>query len=360
MFLQEAMKAHLNFDHSTSAAQLFCFEGQHVNAQARFTRPSTFHPLANCRQEHDARTGHNLPAKFVAKESKHEQQPDLKMAFHKCFARTQVTAMKMAERFNRQVRQRLSIIDPSNTQLSRVFGVSFLSCSLYTFTEEGLERSVLAEKYLPHSLYMKWNGNNGYVRGSGQASWKPGADSRPGVEIPRQSVVDTRMGVIAEEDDNYDSDGVGSTASAGQEEAIDYGLQQAVLNTTYVAPSGCRKRNSNAPLAFDPKAEDFLQAFSHFSYVHSHRKILVCDLQGVKSHASWTGDDVLAGVFELTDPVIHYRSLNRKQVYGKTDMGYKGVRRFFETYDCNDVCRLLGLPHNTSAHGADRHGFKAP
>lgn len=44
------------------------------------------------------------------------------------------------------------------------------------------------------------------------------------------------------------------------------------------------------------------------------------------------------------DPVIHYQSqVGRKQVYGRTDLGRKGMRKFFRTHDCNNVCRLLGL-----------------
>ncbi|CAN0552922.1 unnamed protein product, partial [Ectocarpus sp. 12 AP-2014] len=88
--------------------------------------------------------------------------------------------------------------------------------------------------------------------------------------------------------------------------------------------------------------ESYVQAFSHFSYRKSRRKMLVCDLQGVQSTSTIHEDR--AGVFELTDPVIHYRSTSgRRQVYGRTDLGKRGMRKFFGTHQCNDVCRLLGL-----------------
>ncbi|CAN0477608.1 unnamed protein product, partial [Hapterophycus canaliculatus] len=88
--------------------------------------------------------------------------------------------------------------------------------------------------------------------------------------------------------------------------------------------------------------ESYVQAFSHFSYRYTRRRLLVCDLQGVQS-TSAVGQDH-QGVFELTDPVIHYRSASgRAQVYGRTDFGKRGIHRFFETHYCNDVCRLLGL-----------------
>lgn len=289
------------------------------------------------------------------------------MAFHVCFARTQATAKKMAERFNEQVRRRLSAIDPSNSQRARVFEIHFLPCSVYTFMENGVERSVLVEEYLPHFRYMKWNGNNGYVRGrggrdsAGFRSGPPVTDMAPDRRPPPRG--HHPMGAILEEeereddderDDRAGSDSDGSIASLGECEPIDYGLQQAVLDNISElhhggGPGGRRRWNPYAHLVFDPKAEDFLQAFSHFSYTSSARRMLVCDLQGVMTRTPSRDGDIVAGKFQLTDPVIHYRSSSgRKQVYGKTDLGKKGAHRFFETHDCNDVCRLLGLPQSVS------------
>jgi len=92
------------------------------------------------------------------------------------------------------------------------------------------------------------------------------------------------------------------------------------------------------------KIRDFPQAFSHFSYRHTSRKMLVCDLQGVvTTTASPT-------VFEFTDPVIHYASMSQslsraraKRKFGRTDLGKKGINKFFKTHECNAVCYLLGL-----------------
>ncbi|KAJ1482862.1 hypothetical protein T484DRAFT_1802619 [Baffinella frigidus] len=47
---------------------------------------------------------------------------------------------------------------------------------------------------------------------------------------------------------------------------------------------------------------DIPQAFSHFTYIYTKRKKLVCDLQGVLNEAC------TPPLFELTDPVIHYKS----------------------------------------------------
>ena len=97
---------------------------------------------------------------------------------------------------------------------------------------------------------------------------------------------------------------------------------------------------------------DVPQAFSHFSYIHSGRKALVCDLQGVYEEAARPGPR-----FDLTDPVIHYSSSRgRSRVYGRTDRGRAGIHRFFETHCCNDLCRLLrldraGLPAGAAGPG---------
>jgi hypothetical protein len=85
---------------------------------------------------------------------------------------------------------------------------------------------------------------------------------------------------------------------------------------------------------------DILHAFSHWSYVHSHQKLLLCDLQGVLNQEGRKPK------FDLTDPAIcSSRSKeNKKRRYGFTDIGLKGIRNFFRTHKCNTICRCLGLP----------------
>lgn len=60
--------------------------------------------------------------------------------------------------------------------------------------------------------------------------------------------------------------------------------------------------------------EDFIHAFSHFTYRFSGRKKLVCELQGVYDGAS------MPPIFEHTDPAIHYASTStgKSAVYGKS------------------------------------------
>lgn len=81
---------------------------------------------------------------------------------------------------------------------------------------------------------------------------------------------------------------------------------------------------------------DIPQAFSHFTYRHTQRKMLVCDLQGVYNEAC------SPPLFELTDPVIHFKSSSgRSNVFGRTDQGHKGIQSFFKTHKCSALCHAL-------------------
>jgi hypothetical protein len=88
---------------------------------------------------------------------------------------------------------------------------------------------------------------------------------------------------------------------------------------------------------------DFLDAFSHWSYVHTDHKLLVCDLQGVLN------EEGRVPTFQLTDPAICSRNKNRNRFrYGNTDLGMNGIRKFDYHHDCNRVCKCLGLPRTAS------------
>lgn len=80
--------------------------------------------------------------------------------------------------------------------------------------------------------------------------------------------------------------------------------------------------------------EDFVQAFSHWVYVHSNHNLIVCDLQGVLN------EEGRYPIFQLTDPAICTRKGPR---YGKTDMKINGIRNFCRTHRCGLVCKGLGL-----------------
>jgi hypothetical protein len=70
---------------------------------------------------------------------------------------------------------------------------------------------------------------------------------------------------------------------------------------------------------------------------------MVVDLQGV-----FEKYDDGTSRYVLTDPVIHKRKHGKQKqltswTFGRTDRGEKGMKAFFETHECNEVCRLLGL-----------------
>lgn len=98
------------------------------------------------------------------------------------------------------------------------------------------------------------------------------------------------------------------------------------------------KLNSNAGFVNEHEYSEHsmvAQAFSHFTFHHSHAKLLVVDLQGV-CHAE--GPTLH---FYLTDPQVHSRGgLDR---FGPGDLGNQGVRAFFQKHRCNALCKRLGL-----------------
>jgi hypothetical protein len=85
---------------------------------------------------------------------------------------------------------------------------------------------------------------------------------------------------------------------------------------------------TDEPVLEQATVDDVPQCFSHFTYVQSDGKNLVCDIQGV-----WNEYDG----YVLTDPVIHHKSQTRERgSNGKTDKGPEGMRRFFHSHRC--VC----------------------
>lgn len=78
-----------------------------------------------------------------------------------------------------------------------------------------------------------------------------------------------------------------------------------------------------------PETNSAAHAFSHFTWDLLGRKGLVCDIQG------------LTNLF--TDPQIHTNEGNGVFHYGEGDMGVEGVRRFFSSHRCNELCHILGL-----------------
>ena len=90
------------------------------------------------------------------------------------------------------------------------------------------------------------------------------------------------------------------------------------------------KFNNNSGWTSDNMNEQsqVAQAFSHFSWQLTKGYLMIVDLQGV--------DNI------LTDPQIH--CLDRTK-FGKGNLGYVGIIRFFLTHVCNSYCKKLNLIH---------------
>jgi len=72
-------------------------------------------------------------------------------------------------------------------------------------------------------------------------------------------------------------------------------------------------------------------AFSHFSYIASEKKFLICDVQGV-------GD-------VYTDPQMHSEN---GEGFGKGNLGQEGIKQFLKTHRCNRICKFLKIASEAS------------
>jgi len=76
------------------------------------------------------------------------------------------------------------------------------------------------------------------------------------------------------------------------------------------------------------------QAFPHFTFDESAYKEIVVDIQGVAKRNEHI----------LTDPVVHaINTTGKNKKYGMGDLGKVGMKAFFRSHICNDLCKKLGL-----------------
>lgn len=208
--------------------------------------------------------------------------------FAKRFCKVQMAARNAAIEFNKRLDTLVSL-DPNTAR------VSFLNCSVYYLSHPKGEIAVIVEKKL-NGKFLKWNNNNG---------WHIGKDDKK-----------KRLSFAS------------SLATLNE----DAEKENLAINT------GCE----NNPIEIDEgifvKKEEVAQAFSHFSYILSGKRMLICDLQGVFDNHK--------NIFNFTDPVIHYHDAKKegartRGVYGRTDLGQKGIQSFFNSHECNCLCDLV-------------------
>lgn len=251
--------------------------------------------------------------RLIAKECKWLEDVPKQSKFHEKFCLTQSQAASLARKFNASVAQRCQ-----HARLSVDVVISFLPCQVYQVPVTDAQgraifRSILVEKRLDPSKYMKWNSNNGFVRGLRSA-----ADVLNWVPRAAPAAAPVHMDIIEEGDSDEER-----SEYADEDEEEDHLIEG---------------KSGGVAISCSIKLEDYPQAFSHWTYRYTKRSKLVCDLQGVLDTS------VTPAVFELTDPVIHWNSSSkRKKVFGNTDHGRHGINQFFKTHVCNDLCRLLGF-----------------
>ena len=248
------------------------------------------------------------------------------MAFHTSFCATQSLAAHLATAFNTKLRglPNYSGITTPN--------VCFLKCSVLVLKDpqwpQG-ERGVLVEKQLDTERFQwrKWNNNAGAVYG--KMSHRPMDVDYELAKLERTTLRNACLDDMiieegSEEDENSNDSNISDNDDEEEEDDDDddddsYEYHDSISSTDF-------------------QLSDYLQAFSHFTYLFTNRKLLVCDLQGVYN------TDLSPPTFELSDPVIHYRSKKgRNMVFGRTDKGQKGIQLFFNSHVCTGICKILEL-----------------
>ena len=251
---------------------------------------------------YDGKTILGLP--MVAKESRRTptsttNQTSNEDDYVHTFCKTQQLARQLAVHFNRRLcgnPQQILIDTPR---------VSFLDCSVYELfdPQSGRRFNVLVENMIDHTQWCKWNSNNGWRMNHG----------RPLLEQINE---------------------------ADEEDMIDENENENDIMVSVFGGS-----NSQQPKPFTPS--QVAQSFSHFTHWLTNGMHLVCDLQGIY--------DEERNILQLSDPVIHsntnrthrlfdqqvYSDANRRRnQFGRTDRGDRGIDDFFMTHCCDDQNHL--------------------
>ncbi len=299
---------------------------------------------------------------FVAKESRFVElesgsNTGRRMDYHREFMRTQAISSEYARKFNKALEDIVDHFDPRHRsyilgQIKLIPKIEFLEPMVVeTYdpskknpkNKEGIYE-ILVEPFL-EGKYEKFNDNMGMVKGQAKSIPEGELMSDSLDELKRE--FEKMMNDFAKQLELRSGGGgrannaLSAICEEDEEEEDDEEEEEKIIEAKHEKPSKSGSYDFSAI-----KKEYVPQAFSHFTFENSQKNFMVVDLQGVHEYNS---DGT--SCFRLTDPVIHDQrkkknsnsKKHRSWSFGRTDRGRKGMKAFFHTHQCNDLCRLLGL-----------------
>ena len=78
---------------------------------------------------------------------------------------------------------------------------------------------------------------------------------------------------------------------------------------------------------------DLLQAFTHYTWIKSRKRLIICNHQGFKER--------MKRRLTLIDPTIH--TVESESKYGQQDVGKDGIKAFFDGHKCSTICEQMKL-----------------
>ncbi|GKY92586.1 hypothetical protein MPSEU_000228700 [Mayamaea pseudoterrestris] len=271
-------------------------------------------------------------------------------SYHLQFMTTQALASRCAKEYNSWL-DRLAVQNPQLRQRFTNFPrIRFLRPLIFELADAVNSKmyNILVEPFI-EGVYRKYNGNFGGVAKAAPVSDDNTGLSRAAIEslLGRKAnigVINARplAALVEESEEEEDSDDDGDWNEGAKP------ARKTGDNTEYFDHL-IGEQYAGAPQILLHEAipvEDFAHAFSHFSYYTSKKQFMVVDLQGsMKEYSDGRRE------FIFTDPAVHKRKESPQlqgMKFGRTNLGEKGIRAFFETHVCNGACQLFGLTPETA------------
>lgn len=134
--------------------------------------------------------------------------------------------------------------------------------------------------------------------------------------------------IVYATEDHYDSNGTRNIAKG-----------EAMLLEQYIHGS-YEKFNSNT--GWSDENIILPNFFSHWTWVESKERHLVCDLQGHRGRPGGPKYGEHSDYYVFTDPVVMTNTAEGLK-YGCSDLGKEGIVQWFERHNCNELCKAFNL-----------------